>query len=225
MKLLHRCFLPLLLAVSAAALGSCGPLIGWIYAKSNTTETVEAEYEVPEGKTILVLADSALCETDRPIARMLTDRLNSIFEEEKIAAETISYEDLLDLAAVTPRFGSLKPARVGQKLGADIVCYIRIDEFRLKDQNIAHLWRGHLEVTVSMVDVRTGKQLWPMGEHEGRWIKPVKTPMEANSTPNYSADLAKGLCNRMAEKVAQLFYDHEIPRSAEPDKDNPLMEI
>jgi hypothetical protein len=190
---------------------SCQPLIGLLVTKIHTTKKVKAEYPVPKGKTILALVESSLCETDQPVARMLTERLNTEFERQKIAAETIRYGSLLKLAAVAHSFSNMKPTDVGKKLGADIVCYVLIHKFKLKDESVGYLWRGEFEATVSMFDVATGRRLWPIGKREGHWVKPVRTPMASNSSPHYAAEFAASLCDSMADRIAKLFYDHKVP--------------
>ena len=205
--------------VPALMLASCQTFIALLVAKSIQTQDRPAKYPVPGGKKILALVESSLCETDQPVARMLTERLNKEMEKQKIAAKTVPYEALLELAAATPGFSKMEAAEIGKKLGADIVCYVLIHEFKLKDE-VEELWRGEFRATVSMVDVATGRQLWPMSGHEGYWVKPVRAPVTSSTSPDYAAELSRALCDTMADRIAKLFYDHRVPID-EPEEDTP----
>jgi hypothetical protein len=218
--LLRSC---LVLMLTAPLLNvSCHALLPFLIAKTQTTQKVRAEYNIPKDKKILALVESSLCETDQPIARMLTDQLNSRLTKEKIAASTVPYSAILDFAAVNPRFGHMRPFEIGRNLKADIVCYVLIQEFRLKDQNLGQLWRGNFQATVALLDVATGKQLWPVAGHEGHWVKPASTPPATESSPDYAAELARSLCESMADNIAKLFCDHEAPLDSEQEQDTDI---
>ena len=197
-------------------LTSC-TLIPWAVAQIKTTKKVEAKYAVPKGKVILALVESSLVDTDQPVAMLLTERINRRFAKAKVAASTVPYSSVLDLAAATPGYGEMRPADVGKKLGADIVCYVVLYEFSLKDRSLGDLWRGKMQGAVCLVDAGTGKRLWPIGPLEGYQLKPVTTPPTAESSPDYSEELTQVLCESMADRVAKLFYDHKIPIDAEED--------
>jgi len=201
--------------VAALSLASCQAFTAWIVANTQTTKKVEAQYEVPKGKKILVLVESSLSETDQPVARMLTERLNKRLRESKVAAETVPYDSLLNMSATAAGFANMRPAEVGKRLKADMVCYVLVHEFRLKDKELGHLWRGQFEAAVSMVDVESGRQVWPVAGHEGYWVDPVRTPPTMDSSSEYEAVFAGALCDEMADRIAKLFYEHEAPAVGE----------
>jgi hypothetical protein len=127
-----------------------------------------------------------------------------------VAGKTVSYARLGDLIATTPEFHTLAVSEVGQKLGADIVLYVQIDEFGLKDPSAPQLWKGRLQVTVRMVDVLQGR-LWPKDRPAGYALPVFETPLTPESSEDLASVLTKTLTTTMAERIARLFYKHEVP--------------
>jgi len=208
--------------VAPLMLASCA-LIGVIVNKTHPPRKVPAAYKPPAGKTVLTLVETSLTDTDQPVARMLTERLNKRFEKERVAAKTIPYEALLGLLARTPEFNNMKPAEVGKNLNADLVCYVLVHKFELKSPDLGDLWRGNFEAAVSIVDVATGEELWPVSSREGHHVRPVAMPPTNDSSPRYGDELAGTLCDGMADRIAKLFYDHTIPIEEE-DQDQQLQQ-
>jgi hypothetical protein len=87
-----------------------------------------------------------------------------------------------------------------------------LDDFSLREEgaDISILWRGKLGVAVSITDVKTGDLLWPEGETAGMTVKPVETPTETHSSPNHGEELTAALAEAMADRVAKLFYEHDV---------------
>lgn len=196
--------------VAAASLLGCGPIIGWTVNAFAPPQKVDAIYKPPPKKKILVFVDDLLNPVSyEPVKAELTQQLNRHLQENKIAGQTVSYQDMLVLIAATPEFNRLAVSEVGQRLGADIVLYVRIDRFSLKDNEAVPLWQGRLHATVRMVDVELGR-LWPDDRPDGYPLRPVSPPAETNPSSRYGEVLSKRLARQMADRIAKLFYDHEI---------------
>ena len=60
-----------------------------------------------------------------------------------------------------------------------------------------------------MVDVDKGR-LWPKDRPSGYPVEPVKTPTQDNLSTTYGSELASQLATMMADKIAKLFYEHEV---------------
>jgi hypothetical protein len=203
-------WLPILLAPLALSQGSCA-MFAWLAAQFSPPEKVEALYEPPEGKTILVFVDDVLYPVSYPaIKGELTRQLNQQLTTHELAAKTVPYQRLASLIAATPQFNLLAVSQVGQKVGADIVLYVQIDKFSLKEEATKELWKGELQVTVRMVDVTEGR-LWPEDRPAGYRVPAVKTPTRTEASPTYADELTKTLAAQMAGEVAKLFRKHEAP--------------
>ncbi len=205
----NRLWMTILLAGCLSATG-CGPLIGVTLDVFRKPRKVQAVYQPPEGKKILVFVDDLQNPVSyEPIKAELTERLNEQLIENNVAERVVPYERLLTLMAATPEFHALSIGQIGNKLGADIVLYVHVDTFSLKDNEVTPLWHGQLATTIRMVDVTRGR-LWPEDRPAGFTVKPVETPTEYSPSQTYEIDLATSLARQMATRVARLFYDHEI---------------
>jgi len=211
---MRRCLLATALAVLLAPLllshCSCA-VFAWLAATFSPPEKVEAQFRPPADKTMLVFVDDILNPVDHePIKIELTHRLNEHLSANKVAARTVPYDRLADLIASTPNFNLLAISEVGQKLGADLVLYVQIDEFALKDKAATQLWHGNLEATVRVVDVTKGR-LWPRNRPAGHSMPPVETPTATGSSDTNAEEITHTLAAMMADQIAKLFYKHEVP--------------
>lgn len=216
MRRFARLARPVCLGLTAAALagavaGCSAAGLAWLTAALAPPKKVPAQYKPPQDKTLLVF----VCDKDNPvdyepIKGELTDRLNEQLAANRVAARTIPYQRLAELASATPEFNALSVSDVGRKLGADLVLYVRIDGFALKDSAASELWRGQLQVSVRIVEVGKGR-LWPLDRPGGHPIPAVETSTATESSPLYASELARTLATRMADRVAKLFYDHTEP--------------
>ncbi len=201
--------LPLLVLPIVACLG-CGAPIAWLVAQFAPPQKIEPVYEFPKNKKVLVFVDDLL----NPVSYIavkndLTKKLNRQLTEHGIVKDVISYDRLMDLKGAMPKFNQLAISEVGNKLGADVVLYVQIDKFSLKDDEESPLWHGNFEATIRMVDVDKGR-LWPKDRPSGYPVEPVKTPTQDNLSTTYGSELASQLATMMADKIAKLFYEHEV---------------
>lgn len=210
-----RRFACVLLLLITALTGGCH-VVNWLIAALAPPEPVPAVYEPPRNKVVLVFVDDLLHNLDyEPVKSDLTEKLNKLLLKNKIAGEVISYEELQQLIFSTPGFNRLAVSEVGQRLGAEIVLYVQIDGFALKDDEASPLWNGRFKTTVRMVDVKTGR-LWPLDRQEGYPVPELELPAKTDSSPNYGATLANQLARKMAERIGQLFYEHGKPIQPRP---------
>jgi hypothetical protein len=173
-------------------------------------QKVDAVYKPPKDKKVLVFVDDIRYPVPyEPIKAELTDRLNRIIKEQKIAAETIPYDKLVDLIAATPNFNQLHVPDVGKRLKADLVLYVEIIRFALKESDTSPLWEGQLRVSVKWVDP-TGR-IWPKERPDGYQLETVSLPAVENTSPGYGAEVARMLAEQTADQVSKLFYDHTVP--------------
>jgi hypothetical protein len=189
--------------------GGCAA-VAWTAAQFAQPKQVDALYKIPQGKKILVFADDIMAEVSyQPVKAMLAEETSFQLVAHKLAAETVPYERLIALTR-EKGFDKLSVGEVGAKLGADVVLYVHIDKFSLKDTPDTPLWRGQLHATIRVVDVKAGR-LWPQDKPEGFPVPPVDLPTVEDSSQVYATQLAKELATKMADRIAKCFYDHKVP--------------
>jgi hypothetical protein len=177
-------------------------------------EKQPAEFKVPPDKTMLVFPDDRLNPIAySPIKRALAERINATFAEEKVAANIISYDKLLDLRDTDRDFNSLSVSTVGKKLGADYVLYISLEEFKLKDSPADTLWHGRFGGKIRVVDVAKRARVWP--EQTDRQMV-VGVPGSDNAGPNYDEELSHTLAAKLGDEISGLFYEHWVERNRPP---------
>ncbi len=205
-------FLPVALLMSIVLCASgCAPA-AWFASQFGPEKNVAAKYQPSKGKTILVLVDDMLSPVDyEPVKMHLTEMLNKQLMTNKVAVSTVPYTRIGELIAATPEFNALSVSEVGSKLDADIVLYVQIDEFGLRDPSASEeLWKGRLQVTVRMTDVHDGR-LWPKDKPAGHMVPAAKTRTVSDNSPTRAETISNALATETADRIAKYFYDHKTP--------------
>jgi hypothetical protein len=201
-----------LCAAAASTAGGCA-IIGWPVAAFSPPEKVPAEYKPPRGKTYLVFVDDILSPvTYEAVKGQITGELNERLETHGIASETVDYSDVVKLVSATPEFNRLSVSEVGRKLGADVVVYVEVNRFELREYENTSTWDGRMKVSVRVVDVAEQRRLWPEGRPAGFPVDEVSVPQVNLDMRDQSTRLSKMLAERTAERVIGLFVDRRKSR-------------
>ncbi len=131
-----------------------------------------AEYGLAKNKNqkILVLVDQPTYLRDYPNLRFyITDMITKILQDKDRAGILpslfIDYHSLADLRAATPDFYTLSPAQIGEKLGADLVLVVTVNDCKVRDIPEAGYVSGSLDAQAAIYRVSSGEKLWPTTEH------------------------------------------------------------
>ncbi|HOF18142.1 MAG TPA: hypothetical protein PK082_04470 [Phycisphaerae bacterium] len=216
---IRKAFLAATLTAAALSAGGCAAF-AWFVAQFAPPQKVKAQFTPPSGKKILVFVDDPYFKVDyEPLKAELANRINQRLVANKVAAATIPYDRFVDLLAATPDFNRLRVSEVGSRLGADLVLYVQIDQFSLRDDPANPLWHGRLRTSVRLVrsDAPQSEdlRLWPLDRKEGYPVPEQTVPESANTSPTYGAELARLLADGMADRIAKLFYEHTVPVGSE----------
>ena len=207
---MKRSIFILAMLLPAVAITGCG-VFPWLATQFAPPQTALAKYEIPKEKTVLVFPDDYPASVSfEPVKRLIAGRINDLLAEQKIAAATIPYQALEDMESATNSFSGMSTSQIGKALGADIVIYVHIDKFYLKEDPANPLWHGHIATTVRVVDVNKGL-LWPEDIPGGWPVDPVDIPTD-DTSQTYDTKLAQRLAEKMSEKIANLFYEHTVPK-------------
>ena len=221
MRSVQRTVAVLLAVMMASLLSSCAA-IAWPVAALTPPQKIKPLYTLPADKKVLVFVDDVQSPVSfPPVKRDLAEAIGRELLAQKVAAATIPYERVLDLMAAEKKFNDLGVANVGRKVGADVVLYVEIRSFKLREQEGSPLWEGQISTSIRVVDAwaTTNKtaRLWPQDTTDHP-IGPVGMPVKEDPNVEYGAELSKSLANRMADRVAKLFYEHEVPAMTVDEK-------
>ncbi len=205
-------------AIAAVVLGGCAPF-AYVAAQFAPPERVAPVYEPPKGKTWLVFVDDFRQTVNyEPVRRALTEQLNERLIEEDVAAEVVSYDRLMELVARAPDFGKMRVGEVGRQLGAEVVLYVDLKSFRLKEHDQTSLWTGMIQTEVRLVSPES-ERLWPQdcGPDQGYEMTPVALPPVDEASETYAGELTRELAGKQATEIARLFHQYEIRPGQPPE--------
>jgi hypothetical protein len=198
--------------------------LAYVASQMGPPQKVKAVYELPEDKRVLVFVDDYGNPDEsivaRDLKRRLTQNINEQFEKHEVVSETVPYSEVVRVQGQTPNFRSLHTEEVGDKVDADIVVYVHIDQFSLRDPDSQRLWHGRLKCSLKVLDVEKGMagrggHLWPhdkdLYDAEGK-LK-VNIPAESETSPTYGEVLTSEMIEEMAGMIGRVFRDHEIRSS------------
>ena len=171
----------------------------------------KAVYEPPLGKKVLIFVEDRLARVhDERIKPELSRRIGEKLLEANLAAATVDYEKLQELSR-SDDFDSTSIADVGKKLGAELVLYVNIESFPVRDSGPdRYWWLGDFSASVRWIDAEKGGRIWPNDRPPGTGypVPPLDLKPPEDPPPPYGEKVAKYLSEQMADRIAKLFYDH-----------------
>ncbi|HPS53692.1 MAG TPA: hypothetical protein PLK08_09080 [Phycisphaerae bacterium] len=208
-------FLMLIIAGSMV-FGGCAA-VGW-FASLFPTADLPAQYEIPKDQSVLVLVeDPKNIVTYSPIKYELARSVNKLLEEHKACSELISPDSVLHLKSSCTEFSQLSTAEIGKKLDADLVLYIQITTFQLKDSPYDPVWNGKMGATVRVISVNDGR-LWPKDTLGGYPVDDVVRDRHMDTSDNYTEKLSADMAEELAQNIGELFYPHPAPEHTDLPK-------
>ena len=197
----------LLAVIGAVWSGGCN-VIGWVASPTANEKKVPAEYELHRTESrILVFVDQARSSGAGFHVRGALDAAVIGYLTNKVRIDT---NNIIVSAGYTPSrvqaYAGLSPAQIGQKAGADLVLYIRIDEYELEQMDRRGYFTGSIATRSVLVDVDSAKILWPASK-EARLNK-IKMELETGGREAASNRLMSG----SAHCITRYFYDCPGPR-------------
>lgn len=197
------------LIAAGGMIGGCAPgALGWL-ASWLPPDAVDAVYELPKDKTVLVMVDDPKgLGRDASIALDMANALNDQLLKHKVAKNVVPQRKLLFEMARTSAFHQLPISQIGKLLEADIVLYVKIERFALKDNRLSPIWHGELGASVKVVSVADGR-LWPTDRHGGYLMPEINSPRQSDDGGKRMGEkITMKIAKEMADKIAKLFYKH-----------------
>jgi hypothetical protein len=198
------------------AVGGC-QLAGVIAASEERygSHTVEAEYTGLFGKSYAVVAwvDRSMQAEYPELVPTTIQRVDLRLAAESGASGHIAGDQVTSFLANTPQWVAWPRARLAEELDVDRVVFIEFNEFRTNEPGNEHLWDGLAWATLSVIERGGG---WTDAEAFRKDIR-VTFPDATGYGPEDFGKLAvqSTLLQRVVERAAWAFYQHEEPNAIE----------
>ncbi len=175
--------------------------------------TVHAEFTGISGKSFAVVATgSRLIEADHP---GLTARLIQRINDRLIANANPSYAipsgDLLTVLYNTPQWPAMTRGEVGEMLGVERLIVVEIIDYSLNEPGNQYIWDGVATALVQVFETDSAMPDDPVFEKSIRITFPDAKGFLRTDIPE--AAVTSEISNRLVNRVAWLFYEHEESNS------------
>ncbi len=182
--------------------GGCN-VAGWMGSPTAHEKKRPAEYELHRTESrILVFVDQARSSAVGFRVRGALDVAVAGYLANKVRVDK---NNIIATVDYTPSrvqaYAGLSPAQIGQKAGADLVVYIRIDKYELEQMDRRGYFSGSMVTRSVLVDVGSAKVLWPASQ-EAR-LSRIKVELETGGREAATNRLMLGT----AHCITRYFYD------------------
>lgn len=201
--------LAVLLGLTTGGCGIIGAPYALFIAPLLPKPTIAAEHDMSE-KVVLVWVEdvSGGQQKNVRLRRELTQQIGEELLKHKAAREVIDYNRIARFRNRHPDFRKLLPEQLGSRFDADEVLYILIKEFRLGHEAGQGFYRGNLFGQCKVVEVATGKRLWP----EGRTSQVVSASDKLTHGEGQAFEdrLLRRLVAKIPGTLVKSFYEHKV---------------
>ncbi len=201
----------LAVGVGAGAMQGCN-IVGAGYFLLKGPPTVPAQFQLPEGKSVVVFVDDRANRLGRADLRSkIAEAAEQALLNQRRAPDVIDGRAAI-IAARGERFGEpMSMVEIGKAVEADLVIWVGIDEFTLSADGTTFVPSSSVRVRV--IDVAEGGRLWPTSE-DTRAGHPVSLsmPQQQGTAPSTRTEMLMAqdqLASWTGIGVAQLFFKHE----------------
>lgn len=178
------------------------------YQRTGKTKVV-AEYTGLADKSFAVVASgSRMMESEHPgLTARLIQRINERLAVNAGASHFIPSNDLLTVLYNTPQWPAMTRGEVGELLGVERLIVVEIIDYTLHEPGNQYIWEGVASVLVSVYETDSALPDDPIFEKAIRVTFPDTSGFMRTDIPE--AAVTSELSNRVVNRVAWLFYDHE----------------
>jgi hypothetical protein len=214
--------LVVLLVVAGTLLSGCAKLgvLGYFLGVGRGKK-IPAQYELPEGKLLILVDDSRELVTWPQARDLLVRFTGEALLSHEAADSIVSPESIARFRQLDTSFDQYPATVIGEKLGAQTVMWLEVRDFfaptEIEDTSTA----AKLALTVKVLNVdqersADGVRLWPNGR-EGYLVEAELSAIEANELRGENA-AAKELARKMSVLLGRLFYEHTLGEIEDEDR-------
>jgi hypothetical protein len=206
----------LLVLMAAAALTTGCNVLGFIAAKTAQLTTAEdeitAQFDISD-KSVLVLIDvpdPSLASQYPHLQMAMEEAINKVLLEHKACPNVVAARSVEVARKTEPHFSTWSVSQIGKYFNVDLVLYVEMYDFRLKDEPASNVYHGYAEGTVRLVSPDEGEQVWPVLSSARLLSSETMPGVEAEEAGEQQSIIIDGF----GEKIARLFFTYsrdEIP--------------
>lgn len=203
------------LSLALGVLGGCN-ILGAGYFILKGPPTVPAQYELPEGKSVVIFVDDRGNRLGRSDLRLsIAEAAEQALLTRRRAPDVIDGRAAI-MAARGERFGEpMSMVEIGEAVEADLVVWVGVDQFTLSPDGTSFIPAATVRVRV--IDVASGERLWPTGEDSRTGYRlSLSMPQQQGTTPSNRSEMLMAqdqLAAWTGLGVGQLFFKHEVSDS------------
>ncbi|QOI99561.1 MAG: hypothetical protein HRU70_03325 [Phycisphaeraceae bacterium] len=193
--------------------GGCNIAAPVLFIIEGPPKKVAAHTLDPKAATVVLVDDPANRLPSRSLRSDIAQQAERVLLDEDVLVDIIDARDAMRVTA-GDRYGKLTSiSEVGAAVGASIVIYVRIEAFQVSADGVSY--SPLIGANVKVIDVATQERVWPE-EYDGAELRVQmrEPPGEAPKSLAERAEINRKMAQELGLAVAQLFYEHDIRRSA-----------
>ena len=199
----------MLMAVAAMGLSSCNIIVPAAFIFS-PEPMVEPVFVLQDRPTVVFVDDRQNLVTPTSLRRVIGNRVSQDLMVEEVVAKTIDTSDAEAVARVNDTDGApMAIDEIGRAVGADVVIYMEMVEFR--DRTDPYQPKPRASCRVRVIDAVNLTRLFPDATaEESSYLVQVELPamdpgqMRSRAARNQVGEM---LANRLGQQAGRLFYE------------------
>lgn len=211
--------LPGWLLMAALSLAGCN-IISGVVAITAPPELVEAKYELPDKKTLIVIDDRLGLINNESMLRRIGTAAQAALEAEEVVTEGFVSHDKLTAyrEELGEKYDTTSLAALGNRLEAKQVIHAEVVAYQMEVGG--GVVRPAIVMTVKVFDMDTLVRMFPAstgqgsGLNTGRTAFPIQTRLTSEDLSSSSAAMsiaARELADTAGRDLGRLFFDWRMP--------------
>ncbi len=186
------------------ALAGCGP-IGALAYKASSEPEVPARYVPKKAPMLVVVENFHNPDSVGLAAEQLTRQLTVELRHHNVAP-MIDPDPVYEFRSEHPeQYAKMNISEVGKRFKAGQILYGDLVQFSIEPTLATDMVKGHAQIRTRIVDVASGRTLWPPDVSSGESIT-LDTPY-LHLTNGASESFVRGqLISALSERVGRMFY-------------------
>ena len=197
-------------AAAAVGVGSCNIIVPAAYIIEGPPSN-DAQYTLPDRKVVVFVDDRKNLLSRTQLRTAIGDKVAADLLAQALVPEAIASRDAVAMARRDESAGKpLSTAEIGEKVGAEVVIYVRVLSFNLSEPGGNPLPNALARVRV--IDATNRARLFPT-DVEDPGVE-VASDMREVSMDLYNSTSGRRtvedmLASDLGDRIAKLFYKHE----------------